>query len=103
MQRDYGTNKTEQSIIRQMGGAPHKNSGRGKVKKGDGSYENFTVDVKEAKSSFTLNKDVWAKICTDSLKNRGTDPMLLVVLDGQTRLAVIELAVLEELLEDKDG
>lgn len=101
MQRDYGNNKTEQSIIRQMGGTPHKNSGRGKVKKGDGSYENFTVDVKEAKSSFTLNKNVWAKACTDAVKNRGTDPMILVVLDGQTRLAVIELSVLEQLLEDK--
>jgi len=101
MSRDYGTNKTEQSIIRQMGGTPHKNSGRG-MKKGDGSYDNFTVDVKEAKSSFTLNQNVWAKICTDSMKNRGTDPMLLVVLGGQTKLAVIELAVLEQLLENRN-
>lgn len=102
MTRDYGTNKTEQSIINRMGGTPHKNSGRG-MKKGDGSYENFTVDVKEAKASFTLNKNVWSKICTDAMKNRGTDPMLLVVLDGQTRLAVIELGVLEQLLENQDG
>ena len=102
MSRDYGTNKTEQSIIRQAGGQPHKNSGRGQ-RKGDGTYHNFTVDVKEAKSSFTLNKNTWAKICTDSVKNRGTDPMLLVVLDGQTRLAVIELSVLEELLGGNDG
>ncbi len=101
MTRDYGTNKTEQSIINQMGGTPHRNSGRG-MKKGDGTYYNFTIDVKESKESFTLNKNVWAKICTDAIKNR-TDPMLLVVLGGQTRLAVIELAVLEELLEDKDG
>lgn len=96
MDRDYGTNKTEQSIIRSIGGTPHRNSGRG-VRKGDGTYERFTVDVKEAKSSFTLNRTVWAKCCSDAVKNH-QDPMLLVVLNGQTRLAVVEMSVLEELL-----
>lgn len=98
--RDYGNNKTEQSIINRLGGTPHKNSGRG-LKKGDGTFHNFTIDVKEAKSSFTLNKNVWSKICMDAVKNRGSDPMLLVVLDGQTNLAVVELSVLEQLLEER--
>lgn len=75
-----------------------KNSGRGRIQKGDAFYDRFTVDVKEYKNSYSLSRDNWAKICTDAMKNR-TDPMLLVVLDGQTRLAVIELGVLEELLE----
>ncbi len=78
-----------------------KNSGRG-INKGDAVWNRFTVDIKEFTNSFSLSRAVWAKICTDSLKRRGTDPMLLVVLDGQTRLAVIELSVLEELLEDKN-
>jgi len=90
MSRDYGTNKTEQAIIKSFGGKPHKNSGRGKVNKGD--------DVKETKSSFTMSKSVWAKICTDSVKNN-QDPMLLVVLDGGTRLAVVEFDTLDRLLD----
>mgnify|MGYP003593341499 CR=1 FL=1 len=80
-----------------------KNSGRGKIQKGDAFYNRFTVDVKEYKNSYSLSRDNWAKICTDAMKNRGTDPMLLVVLDGQTRLAVIELSILEELLGGNDG
>lgn len=98
MSRDYGTNKTEQAIIKSFGGKPHKNSGRGKVNKGDGTYKGFTVDVKETKSSFTMSKSVWAKVCTDSVKNN-QDPMLLVVLDGGTRLAVVEFDTLDRLLD----
>ena len=84
-----------------MGAKPHKNSGRGAIK-GDGNYEGFTVDVKESKESFTINKSVWAKICTDAVKNRD-DPMLLIVLDGGTRLAIIEWEVLEQLIGDRNG
>lgn len=98
-ERDYGTNKTEQSIINQIGGTPHRNSGRG-MKKGDGTYYNFTIDVKECRKNFTLSTDVWSKACTDALSNKN-DPMLLVVFNGQTRLAVVELAVLEQLLENQ--
>jgi hypothetical protein len=89
-------------ISRLKGARATKNSGRGKIQKGDSFWGRFTVDVKEFTNSFSLSRAVWAKICTDSLKNKGTDPMLLVVLDGQTRLAVIELAVLEELLENQN-
>ena len=88
-------------ISRLKGAKATKNSGRGKIQKGDSFWGRFTVDVKEFTNSFSLSRAVWAKICTDSLKNKGTDPMLLVVLDGQTRLAVIELAVLEQLLEEQ--
>ena len=94
---------TERGEISRLNNAKAiKNSGRGYVK-GDSFFDRFTVDIKEFSKSFSLTRAVWSKICTDAVKNRGTDPMLLVVLDGQTRLAVIELAVLEELLEDKDG
>lgn len=89
-------------ISRLNGAKATKNSGRGRIQKGDAFYDRFTVDVKEYANSYSISRDNWAKICTDAVKNR-TDPMLLLVLGGQTRLAVIELAVLEELLEDKDG
>ena len=92
---------SERGEINRLGAKAVKNSGRGFLK-GDAVWNRFTVDVKEFTNSFSLSRKVWGKICTDAIKRRGTDPMLLVVLDGQTRLAVIELSVLEELLEDKD-
>lgn len=89
-------------ISRLKGAKATKNSGRGRIQKGDSFWGRFTVDVKEFTKSYSLTRDNWAKICMDALNNKGTDPMLLVVLDGHTRLAVIELAVLEELLENQN-
>ena len=43
---------------------------------------------------------MWAKICTDAMKvDPNKSPMLYVVLGGKTRLAVVEYAVLEDLME----
>jgi hypothetical protein len=91
---------TEASESKRIGAKQHKNSGRG-MHKGDASWENFTVDFKEVGKSFTLNKDVWAKATTDAIRN-GNDPAIIVVIGSEgikTRLAVIELSILEELLE----
>ncbi len=54
--------------------------------------------------SFTINKEVWAKATTDAIRN-GKDPAIVVVLgegNSKVRLAVIELAVLEQLTEDSE-
>jgi hypothetical protein len=78
----------------------HKNSGRG-THKGDATWENFTVDFKEVGKSFTINKEVWAKASTDAIRN-GNDPAIVVVIGDsniRTRLAVIELSLLEQLLD----
>jgi len=97
-----GTLKSEQAIIKSIGGVPTKNSGRSAMGgKGDGIWKTFCLDVKESAKSFTLNKEVWGKLCKDALSHREKDPMLLVVLDGQTRLAVIELALLQQLMEEQ--
>ena len=93
---------TEQSESNRIGAKQHKNSGRN-TKKGDASWHNFVVDFKEVGKSFTLNKDVWAKAVTDALRSNA-DPAIVVVL-GQTqktRLAVIELSLLEQMLEERD-
>lgn len=61
------------------------------------------VDFKEVGKSFTLNAEVWAKATTDAIRN-GKDPAIVVVLgDGspKTRLAVIELGILEQLVEEQ--
>lgn len=86
-----------------MGARAHKNSGRGRYQKGDASWKNFIVDIKEASKSFNINQEVWAKVTTDALRtDRTKSPALKIVL-GETkkvRLALIEWEVLEQLLED---
>jgi hypothetical protein len=47
---------------------------------------------------------VWAKATTDAIKNK-LDPAIVVVIgedSSKTRLAVIELSLLEQLLEDSE-
>lgn len=91
---------SERSESKRIKAKQHKNSGRN-TKKGDATWHNFTVDFKEVGKSFTLNKDVWAKACTDAIKNNN-DPAIIIAM-GETskvRFAIIELEVLEQILEN---
>ena len=93
---------SERTESKRIGAKQHKNSGRN-TKKGDATWHNFVVDFKEVGKSFAINKDMWAKATTDALKSNA-DPAIVVVL-GETqkvRLAVIELSLLEQLLEERD-
>lgn len=95
---------SEKNESKRIGAKQHKNSGRN-TKKGDATWNNFTVDFKENSKSFTLNKDVWAKVTTDAIKN-GNDPAIIVVLGesgAKTRLAIIELDLLENILGVQNG
>jgi hypothetical protein len=92
---------SERSESKRIGAKQHKNSGRNTTK-GDASWNNFVVDFKECSKSFTLNQSVWAKATTDALK-KNMDPALIVVLGEGTqkvRLAIIELDMLEQLIEE---
>lgn len=92
---------SERSESKRINAKQHKNSGRN-TKKGDATWENFTVDFKENSKSFTLNQDVWAKATTDAIRN-GNDPAIFVILgegNKKTRLAIIELGILEEMVEN---
>lgn len=94
---------SERGESKRIGATQHKNSGRN-MKKGDATWYNFCVDFKEVGKSFTLNKEVWAKATTDAIKNK-LDPAIVVVIgedSNKTRLAVIELALLEQLLEERE-
>ncbi len=94
---------SERSESKRIGAKQHKNSGRN-TQKGDASWGQFVIDFKEVGKSFTLNKEVWAKATTDAIRN-GKDPAIVVVLgegNSKVRLAVIELAVLEQLTEDQE-
>ena len=92
---------TEKSESKRIGAKQHKNSGRN-TQKGDASWKNFVVDFKEVGKSFTLNKDNWAKICTDTFKvNRDMHPALKIIIgaESKVRLGIIEWSVLEELIQ----
>jgi phosphoketolase len=94
---------SERGEIKRMNATAHKNSGRGNIQKADASWENFIVDIKEAGKSFNLTTDVWGKIVTDQMKtNVEKYPALKLVIGEKhkVRLAVIEWAVLEELVEN---
>lgn len=94
---------SEKNEGKRIGAKLHKNSGRN-TKKGDATWKNFVVDFKEVGKSFTLNKDVWAKAVTDALRSNA-DPAIVVVIGEtqKTRLAVIELSLLEQILEERDA
>lgn len=80
-----------------------KNSGRGQYQKGDAKWRNFVVDYKETAKSVSVNKEMWAKICTDTFRvDRNMHPLLKLIIgegSSKVRLAVIEWEVLEELVE----
>ena len=92
---------SERAEVKRDGAKAQKNSGRGEYQKGDAKWKQFLVDYKEAKASFNLNKDVWAKICTDTFKvSRDMHPALKIIIgeDSKVRLGIIEWSVLEDLI-----
>jgi len=95
------TDRTEKSEIKRMGAKAQKNSGRSAYAKGDAILGDFLVDVKEAKQSFTLNRNVWGKVSTDAIKHH-KEPTLMVALGaGQeiVRLYVVGEEMFRQLYE----
>jgi hypothetical protein len=94
---------SERSEAKRDGAKQQKNSGRGDYQKGDAQWRDFVVDYKEYEKSISISQSIWAKICTDTFKvSRDKYPVLKIILgkDNQkTRLAVIEWALLEQLIE----
>ena len=100
---------SERGEIKRDGAKGQKNSGRGDYQKGDAIWKDFVVDYKEYSKSISISRDIWSKICTDTFKvSREKFPVLKLILGGEgqkTRLAVIEWALLEQLIEcwEKDN
>lgn len=94
---------SERGEIKRDGAKAQKNSGRGAYQKGDATWKSFLVDYKEYQKSISISQSIWAKICTDTFKvSRDKYPVLKLILGGEgqkTRLAVIEWALLEQLIE----
>ena len=85
---------SERGEVKRDGAKAQKNSGRGDYQKGD---------YKEYSKSISISKEIWAKICTDTFKvSREKYPVLKLILGGEgqkTRLAVIEWALFEQMVE----
>lgn len=94
---------SERSEAKRDGAKQQKNSGRGSYQKGDAQWKDFVVDYKEYEKSISISQSIWAKVCTDTFKvSRDKYPVLKLILgkdNAKTRLAVIEWALLEQLLE----
>ena len=95
---------SERSEVKRDGAKAQKNSGRGDYQKGDAKWKKFVVDYKEYAKSISINKTMWAKICTDTFRvDRSMHPVLKLLLgndkEGKIRLAVIEWSLLEEMEE----
>lgn len=81
---------------------PQKNSGRG-MQKGDAILDGFTVDYKMTGRSFSITKEVWAKVSSDAMKNNLSIPAIKVVIGAEdepkTRLWVIDEATFNQMRE----
>lgn len=91
---------SEKSEAKRDGTKLQRNSGRGQYAKGDGIRPLFLIDYKEANKSFTLNKAVWAKVCTDAYRvNPDLAPQLRIILGDKqkTRLSIVETSMLDEM------
>ncbi len=81
------TKKTEALELERIGATPVKNSGRG-VDKGDGTLGPFLVDVKEYSKSYSVSRENWAKITSDSIQNGRRQPLLVLVLGDEKPVRV---------------
>jgi len=93
---------SEANEIKKDGGTAQKNSGRGKIQKGDAKLGPFCYDIKEFSKSFGLSKAVWGKICTDAFRSGRMVPALKIVLgeaNEKVRLWVIDDGMFKEMLE----
>lgn len=94
---------SERGEAKRISAKLHKNSGRGKLVKGDANWYNFCIDFKEYPKGMRIDQKVWAKATTDALKN-GLDPAIVLVMgesEKKTRLAIIELSILEQFMQER--
>lgn len=101
---------SEASEVKRDGARATKNSGRGAYQKGDAYLDIFTVDYKEYEKSFSISRDVWAKICTDAMRNDQSEPALKIILGSgnqKTRLWIVAEHIIEDYIRlrklEEDG
>lgn len=90
---------SEKSEVKRDGARATKNSGRGSIQKGDAILDIFTVDYKEYEKSISISQSIWAKICSDAIRNNHSEPLLKLILgkgSNKTRLAVVSWDIVED-------
>lgn len=91
---------SERGEAKRIGAKQHRNSGRNYTK-GDASWRSYVLDFKEFSKSFSINREVWAKVVTDCLKvDKKKSPAICLILGGKTRLAIIEWSEFERLVDN---
>lgn len=94
---------SEKNEIKKHGMKALKNSGRGRMQKGDATKDGLVIDIKEYSKSYSISRDNWRKICTDTfITDPDGTPALMLVLgesSSKVRLAVVEWSVFEEMWE----
>lgn len=96
---------SERGEAKRIGARLHKNSGRNNTK-GDASWFGYILDFKEFSKSFSVTKDVWAKVVTDTLRvDKNKSPAICLVLGDtyKTRLAIIEWSEFERLVQNENN
>ncbi len=83
------SNESEKKLAKKDGAKLVANSGRG-WQKGDAILPPFLVDYKVYTSSFSISKKNWKKHQADAWDQSEREPLIAVILDGDTRLAVID-------------
>jgi hypothetical protein len=98
---------SERREVARDGAKAQKNSGRGKIQKGDAIDDNYLVDYKEYGKSFAINRAIWTKICTDAIRSgKELEPVIKLVIGEESnflRLAVISWSEFERLREIEKG
>lgn len=98
---------SEKRLAKKDGAKLVKNSGRGWQKGdailspplNDGCIE-FLLDYKEYTSSFSISKKNWEKHKMDAWNQKQREACISLVLDGETRLAIIDWQTFMYLLEN---
>lgn len=84
---------SEASEAKIDGARLQKNSGRGKIQKGDATLYDMVIDYKEYAKSFAVSPQLWGKVCTDAMRvGFDKNPVLKLIMGvgaDKTRLAVI--------------
>lgn len=92
---------SEDGEIKRYGMEKLKNSGRGRIYKGDATLLGMVVDIKEYSKSYSVSRDSWRKICTDAYQtDPKADPCLMLVLgedSSKVRVGVISWELLVEM------
>jgi hypothetical protein len=89
-------NHQEKRRAKRDGATQVRNSGRG-FRKGDAVWRGYLVDYKHNAKSFSLNLKAWSKHAKDAWNEEHKIPMIKVIFEDDTQLAIVPWDVIVEL------